>query len=82
MINEVPDRTYVIRRFLEESQGLAHRPRDLLASGIVKALDVMGVARFLRDRFVPLWWDHPCVGVVLIRMARRQLWAMRPKFST
>ena len=82
MTIEVPHRTYVLRRFLGERQGLAYRPRDTLASGIVKALYVMGFSRFLRARFVPLWWDHPFVGVVLIRMARRLLRAMRPKFST
>lgn len=32
---------------------------------------MIGCAGVFRDRFVPLCWNHPCIGVVLIRLARR-----------
>ena len=47
---------------------LTHQPGRALPSRVIEALDVIGFPRFLRDRFLSLRRDHPCIGVVLIRM--------------
>ncbi len=49
-------------------QGLAYQTGHTLPESIVEAFDVIGFPRVLRDGFVPLRWNHACVGVLLIRM--------------
>ena len=59
-----------MRQLLGEREGLTYETRHALPQGIVEAFDVIGFASFLRDGFVSLRWNHPCVSVILVRMKR------------
>jgi hypothetical protein len=65
--NEVFDGADVMRQFLEERERLAHQTKNALPQRVIEAFDVIGFAGFLRDGSVPLRWNHPCVGFILIR---------------
>lgn len=68
--NEILDSTDVRHQFFGEREGRAHQTRHALPQGNVAAFNVMGFAGFLRDGFMLLHRNHPCGGVVVIRMER------------
>ena len=61
----------MIGQFLGERQCFTDQTRQALPQHVIKALNVIGFPRFLRDGFMPLCRDDPLVGVVLIRMEGR-----------
>src|SRR5262245_37600433 len=78
MVHEILDSADVMRQLFGEREGLTHQMRNALPQSIVEALDVVGFACFLCNGFVPIRWDHTCVGIILIRMKR----GLFPVYST
>ena len=71
MADEILDGPHMMGQFFGEGERVTHQPRDALSQGVIETLHMIGFAGVFRDRFVPLCWNHPCIGVVLIRIERR-----------
>jgi hypothetical protein len=68
--DEILDSTDVVGQLFGERQRFAHQTGNALSQGIVEMFNVIGLARFLCDGFVPNRWDHALIGFILIRMER------------
>ena len=81
MANAVFESADVMGQLFGERERLTHQTGHALPQRVLEALDVLGLPRWLRDRFLALRRDHPCIGIVLIRAARlglsRTLWCAR-----
>jgi hypothetical protein len=49
-------------------QRIAHQTRNALSPRAIEALDMIGFVSFLRDGLVAFRWNHPSVGILLIRV--------------
>jgi hypothetical protein len=71
-------------QFLGKRQCFTDQAREALPQRVMKALDMIGFPRFLRDRLVPLRRNHTGVGFVLIAMEGGLLtverWNVGPQF--
>jgi hypothetical protein len=68
--DQIFDGTKVILPFLENEIVARTSQEILLSQGVGETFIMMSFARFLRDDFMPLCRNQPCIGFILGRMQR------------
>ena len=63
----------MIGKFFGEREGVTDEARDALPQRVIKALDMIGFPRVLRDRFVLRRRNDSCVDSILVGIERRVL---------
>ena len=68
MVNEILADTDIVGQLFGERQRIVYQTRKTLSQRVIEALDMIGFSSFLRDGLVAFRWNHPSVGILLIRM--------------
>jgi hypothetical protein len=77
VVNEIPDRTNMIRQLLRKRQGFAHQTRTALTERVVEAFNVSGLTTGFINGLMPFGGQNAGIGLQKVGLANGPLPVVR-----